>query len=561
MTYSFSDWRSGALPPKGWDCAEAIEDGWTKVDLEAYMRAMVVTVTGETKFEDLFPGVALNEKSPRKPQERDLVDDMPWLSEAPPINGPDDYGVVLPATVIDRKPDDEDEGEDAPVLVMDCPLILSIPTAVDADWRTGLVTNADGKTLPNLTRNWTLFLENLPETKDMLAYDEFANETMFVSRPPWDVSRGKWVPRPVKDVDLSEAVEWLERLHLTPKISTIAPVIEKIAARRPYHPVRNYFASLPVWDGNNRLDTFLTVYLGAPDTPLTRAIGRKWLCAAVWRVFKPGCKFDHVLVLQGAQGLGKSEFGKALVPLAEWVSEGVNVADKSREVIENTSGILIVELAELAGKSNKEVEAVKKFITVTHDKARGAYKRKTDTVPRQFVFYATTNRDEFLTDATGNRRWWPVVPARIDLDRIRADRDQIWAEVLAVHRSEALWLDDPQLQAALDDLNKTKTDYGPTFELICDLIPNGDMLLPATEARKLLTGGSEDTLRMLPGWRPHLHSALSGLGFKVPSQVVRNGGGTCRAYIRGDVGKAQWAVYSAGRIVFEPNDPYRDEAF
>lgn len=429
-------------------------------------------------------------------------------------------------------------------------LVVGHPSSRLTGWQAGIITNAEGRILTGVTLNWTLFLENLPETAGMLAYDEFANETMFIKRPPWDHSRGTWAPRPVKDVDLSEVVEWLERLHLRPKVASVAPVIDMIAARNPYHPVKNYFASLPEWDGKNRIDTFLPHYLGVEDTPLTRAIGRKWLCAVPWRVYQPGCKFDHVLVLQGAQGLGKSEFGKALVPIAEWVSEGVSVADRSREVIENTGGVLIVELAELAGKSNKEVEAVKKFVTITRDTARGAYKRKTDTIPRQFVFYATTNREEFLTDTTGNRRWWPVFPARIDLDGIRADRDQIWAEILEVYRNEALWLDSPELQVALDELNKTKTDYGSTYELICDVIPDGDMLLPTKEVLKLLTGG-QDTTRLAPQWRTHLHSALTGLGFVTPAKIVRRNNDVFRAYVRGDADKARWAYYSDGRILFE----------
>jgi hypothetical protein len=130
---------------------------------------------------------------------------------------------------------------------------------------------------------------------------------------------------------------------------------------------------------------------------------------------------------------------------------------------------------------------------------------------------------------------------------------------MAVYRDENIWLND-KLEAALDELNKTKTDYGPTFDLICDLIPDGDMLLPAAEARLLITGGVSDGTRLPPGWRAHLHSALAGMGFIVPAQVIRNdkdkGDDTIRTYIRGDIGNAKWAKYFDGRIVFEPSYPY-----
>lgn len=501
--YSFADFEAGKLPPLSWDCADAVDEGWSKADLDAFMVATVRPWT-----------------PPQKPAKKD--EGARETAPAPPAGD-------MPAAVPQERSPIEPVG----------------------DWAHQFVMNAEGKILPNITRNWTLMLENHRDTQGMLALDEFSGETMLMRRPPWDHARGPWVPRPIRNVELAEAVDWLEGRMMTPKVSSIGPVIDKVAARNPYHPVRGYFQSLPKWDRVGRLDTFLSYYLGAEDTPLNRAIGRKWLCAVAWRVFEPGCKFDSVLVLQGAQGIGKSAFGKALVPMPSWVSEGVNVGDKAREVIENTRGILIVELAELAGKSSKEVEAIKKFITVTEDKARGAYKHKVDTVPRQFVFYATTNQDEFLTDTTGNRRWWPVTPVNIDLDAIRTDRDQLWAEVMSVYRGERLWLDDLDLQAQLDELNKGKTDYGPTYEIIRDLVAEGDMLLPPDEIRRLLAGGSDDPSRLHTGWRAGLHKALVGLGFGANAEVLRRGMSTTRAYIRGEKAAARWAKYSNGRIEFE----------
>lgn len=518
--YTFDDWQAGALPSRGWDSADAADAGWTKPQLDDFMRMTMRQ----------FPVTEMAYDIVKKAQlEREA------LTGEPSFPDPD------PAPIAEQS--------------------MPAPRA-SSYWGDLFVTNSAGRILPGVTRNWTLLLENHDDTRDMLALDEFSGETMLFVRPPWErLTSCDWRPRPIKNADLAEAVEWLESLGMTPKISNISPVLDKIAARNRYHPVRDYFRSLPAWDGVNRIDSFVSHYLGAEDSDLNRAFGRKWLCAVAKRVFQPGCKFDHVLVLQGAQGIGKSAFGRALVPIHEWVSESVNVGDKAREVIENTRGILIVELAELAGKSNKEVEAIKKFITTTEDKARGAYQHKVEAVSRQFVFYATTNQDEFLTDTTGNRRWWPVVPGHIDLAAIRSDRDQLWAEVLTAYQSEALWIDDAQLQIELDALNRGKTDFGPTYEIIRDLIPAGAMLLPPEEARRLLTGGSDDPSRLPAGWRANLLKALTGLGFHPGTSVFSRRGNTTRAYVRGEKDTALWARYSNGRIEFEHGRSQWDDQF
>ncbi len=426
-----------------------------------------------------------------------------------------------------------------------------IAQAPQNDWLAMLMTNGKGNPLPALTLNWTVMLEQHPDAQGMLALDEFSGQTMLLRRPPWDLRQGAWSPRPVGNNDLAEAVEWLEGFGLTPKVSSINSVIDKVAGRHPYHPVRGWLSSLPAWDGLRRVDTFLTYYLGAEDTALNRAFARKWLSALARRVFQPGCQFDHVLTLQGRQGLGKSSFGRALVPIEEWVTDGVTVGDGAREVIENTRGRWIVELAELAGRTNREVEAIKKFITVREDTARGAYKQRVEAVPRQFVFYATTNADEFLTDTTGNRRWWPVKPTSIDIEAIRADRDQIWAEVMTIYKHEPLWLEDEALQAELEALHKGVTDFGPTYEIIRDLIPAGNIMVPCADIRRLLTGGSADASRLPAGWRANLHRALVGLGFEPQAVVSNRGRDSVRAYIRGDISGKPWARWEDGRIAFE----------
>lgn len=205
--------------------------------------------------------------------------------------------------------------------------------------------------------------------------------------------------------------------------------LKMFAQQSERHPVREYLDALK-WDGVPRVEGWLTRYLGAEDTPLHRGFGRLWLVAAVRRVRQPGCKFDNMLVLEGAQGAGKSTALKIIA--GEWFEESMTLAAEPKEVIEQTRGKWIVEFAELSGIRKREVEHVKTLITRTSDSARLAYKEFEVTVPRQFILAATTNDEEYLQDPSGHRRFWPVKVGTVDLPELKTDRDQLLAEAAAI---------------------------------------------------------------------------------------------------------------------------------
>ena len=208
-------------------------------------------------------------------------------------------------------------------------------------------------------------------------------------------------------------------------------VVGDIAFRNAFHPVRDYLDSLS-WDGQGRLDDWLINYCGAEDTDYVRAVGRIVLLAAVRRVRHPGVKFDEMLVLEGAQGIGKSQVLNALAVKEEWFTDEVPLAGDGKLAIEALNGRWIAEAAELKGMRNKEVEHLKAFLSRTHDRGRLAYDRITSEVPRQFIIVGTTNSEHYLMDMTGNRRFWPVHVDRADVEGLTRDRDQLWAE--AAHR-------------------------------------------------------------------------------------------------------------------------------
>jgi predicted P-loop ATPase len=310
----------------------------------------------------------------------------------------------------------------------------------DLDWPD--VTKAgdvQGRSQPNITA----FLDHVGVT---LSYDEMAQRLI--------VTRGG------KSVTMTDDVQnslWLEAdlLGLPAAELYFGAVLENAARKNGFHPVREYLDSLS-WDGTARLDSWLSVYLGAENTALNAAYGRKHLIAAVRRVRRPGVKYDTILVLQGRQGAGKSSALRALCPADEYFSDSLSVGADRQEVMELTGGKWIVEMAELDGLTKRDAGTIKAMLSRQTDEARMAYGRHKTEAPRQFVLFGTVNDAHFLRDATGNRRFWPVmIGGTIDPDAIVSaitqDRDQLWAEAATYEsRSETITLPKTLWQAAAE---------------------------------------------------------------------------------------------------------------
>ena len=220
----------------------------------------------------------------------------------------------------------------------------------------------------------------------------------------------------------------------------------KVADDRSYHPIRAFFDGLPPWDGIGRAETILIDYLGAQDNAYTRAVTRKALCAAVARVQHPGMKFDHILVLNGDQGIGKSTLIAKLG--GEWYSDSLSLTDMNdKTAAEKLQGYWILEIGELAGMKKADIDKVKAFISRQDDKYRASFGRRVTPHPRQCIFFGTTNsQNGYLRDITGNRRFWTVRTPGTGKwkpwDLTKEDIEQIWAEVLVlIDQGEKLYLD------------------------------------------------------------------------------------------------------------------------
>jgi predicted P-loop ATPase len=198
-----------------------------------------------------------------------------------------------------------------------------------------------------------------------------------------------------------------------------------------FDPVKDYIDGL-AWDRQPRLDCWFTTYLGAEDNELNREFGRIALTAAVRRVRHPGTKFDPIIVLEGPMGTQKS---KAIETMAgiENFSDQTILGARDKEQQELLAGIWLYEIAELSGMRRAEVEHIKAFASRTHDRARPAYGRTRIDQPRRCILFATTNDDQYLKMA--DRRFWPIRTTTIDIEALRRDRDQLWAEAAQQEKS------------------------------------------------------------------------------------------------------------------------------
>lgn len=262
----------------------------------------------------------------------------------------------------------------------------------------------------------------------------------------------EWCAGPINDADLGLIRVAIEQAGMhNVGADLTAGAVRAVAELNRYHPVKDWLESLH-HDGTPRLDIWLTRYLGAEDSPYVRAVGRAFLVAMVARVMRPGCKHDHVLVLGGAQGIGKSTACRILG--GDWSGDNMpSIRDGAREAGLYLRGHWLVELAELAPSRKAEAEDLKAFLTRATDEIRAPYARRADIVPRQCVFVGTTNETAFLRDASGGRRFWPVTcGAKIETEALATDREQLFAEAVTAYRAGEAWHLPPELerQAAIE---------------------------------------------------------------------------------------------------------------
>ena len=357
----------------------------------------------------------------------------------------------------------------------------------DQDWQNRLELDKAGNVKDTMS-NICLILRYDTGLQGIV-YNQFKNMLDVTGSLPWPQVKPGW-----SDTDLACAKLYFERTYgIWSPTKFKDAILAVTSSERLYHPVKEYLGSLK-WDGIPRLDTLLIDYLGAEDTPYVRAVTRKTLVAAVARIYRPGIKFDSILVLVGEQGRGKSTLFARLGK--EWFSDSLSISDmKDKTAPEKLQGYWLLELSELNGIKKMDVEVVKSFITRTDDKYRQAYGVNVESHPRSCIIVGTTNSDGgFLRDITGNRRFWPV---RVtghgkwhpwDL----ADIDQVWAEAIEYfNQGEELFLKGEIAAVAYTkqrEAMETDDREGIVGEYLDRLLPDNWDRMDLFERRNFLSG-------------------------------------------------------------------------
>lgn len=323
--------------------------------------------------------------------------------------------------------------------------------------------------------NAELILRNDPCVRDAIWLDQFANQIVLARRPGWrlDERRGEEFPRHIRDADDIDVAIWLERewgIALSPK--RVHDAVVGVAEANARHPAREFLDSLS-WDNEPRLDVWLAAYLGADDNAYTSAVGAAWLVSVVARIYRPGCKADAVLLLEGAQGVGKSTALRTLAGSEVGFTDEVDSVG-SKDAGMQIQGVGIIELSELDALSRAETARTKAWISRTDDRFRVPYGRTVQTFPRQCVFAGTTNHEDPLRDETGNRRFWPVHVRRVLLDLVARDRLQLWAEAVARFRDGSPWWLDRDAEALAADEQEARRETNAWEEVLArELVGRG----------------------------------------------------------------------------------------
>lgn len=369
--------------PDGWDIADAVADGLQGEALAGDVRLRAQRV--------LPPGAI----------------DACEATDAAPVG---DSGGISPPNGAGAGTGDHDDDEWSGAL-----------------WRRQLLRR-DGK-LIDCRENVYMMLRYHPLWAGVLWADEFAKRIAVRKPTPWDDPATFEADRTWEEVDGMRLGLWLaqrERL-LIRSLDSIAAAVGWVASEQRFHPVREYLDGL-AWDGVERLQHWLTDYLGVRATEYSALSGRFFLIGMVARVYRPGCQMRFMPILEGTQFRGKSSALRVLG--GKWYGDAP-IDLNNKDSYQLIQGCWLYEIAELDAFNKSDATRIKAFISQQSDRFRAPYERAPADWDRQGVFAGSTNQDEYFKDRTGNTRFWPWKVEEVEpmnIDGLSAAREQLLAE-------------------------------------------------------------------------------------------------------------------------------------
>jgi putative DNA primase/helicase len=340
---------------------------------------------------------------------------------------------------------------------------MSDTVTITDDRKTDFLLIKNGRGEPSgCVHNVLVYLHHDDSWKGKLKLNESSLAVEMHGAVPWGFDARK-PPFIWRGEDDSRLAAWVQSHRVPAGSKIVGEAVQVVAYENGYHPIRDFLHALK-WDGDRRLDTWLSDYLGAEPSEYHAAVGAKFLLQAVARVYRPGCKADHVMILEGPQGSLKSS---ALRVLGQpWFTDDMpELGTKDSKV--NLRGKWIIEISELDSMARAEISRIKQFVTCAADYFRLPYGQRSGEWPRENVFCGSTNDSTYLRDSTGGRRFWPVRCGRIDLTRLEKDRDQLMAEAAARFADgESWWLDSKKLVDAAGAEQEARYDGDVWDELV-----------------------------------------------------------------------------------------------
>jgi putative DNA primase/helicase len=461
----------------GWDIADAVGEGMSPLEIANWCAAHIV------------------DKITTKPTPAAAAQ----LDAKPSVQTPEDLGDAAAEPAIDPPPPD---AEFLPLAERQRSKNYpdgQAPQSAVLSWQS-LPVRTNDKGIPHATlSNASLIIQYHEEFKDKIWFDSFRGKVFHTLHG---------VPKQWTDADDRRVTAWIQQRLELPKFTlmTVHEAVLHAAECNQRNSLTDWLDSLK-WDGVERLDTWLFDCLGATRNAYNDAVARNWPISMVARAYDPGCQVDTMPVLEGKMGRGKSSFLRILAD--PWFA-AVQIAFGEKDFFQAIQGKWLIEVPDMSGFSRREHTQIIATISNQNDVYRQSHGRNTEDHQRVTIFAATSENDEYLQESRGRRRYWPLVCGDINLEALRAQREQIFAEAVVKYRAGAQWYEMPEETDAEQAARASRDIWTDRVLNYAELY--GDNKL--TSAVLLENAIKMDTDRMDDGAKKRVYRIMMEAGYK-----------------------------------------------